>query len=218
MKRDQTRQRSGYSLVELMVAVVVMAIVTTQLLSSFSRQHTTSVAQERVIETQEEVRIVTELIVSDLQMAGFMVPEFAAVGSIDGGTNGADVLCVSDPNVINDSVLAGASSRFLGAPVASGFSGATSSVSVSSADRDIDSDGDDDFVGGFDRVLYEVDGALSAAALTIEAELCYQPLGARWLAELAPFDTPEVRQLFEQLERTPLTTEVVSRARVREGS
>ncbi len=148
MRRDQTHLRSGYSLVELMVAVAVMAIVTTQLLSSFSRQHTTAVAQERVIELQEEVRIVTDLILSDLRMAGFMVPKFAAIGSIDGGTNGADVLCMSDPSVINDSVLSGASSRFPGAPISSGFSGASSGVSVASANRDIDSDGDDDFVIG----------------------------------------------------------------------
>jgi Tfp pilus assembly protein PilW len=131
-----------------MVAVAVMALVTSQLLESFSRQHTSSVAQERVVETQEEVRIVTDLIISDLRMAGFMVPEFAAVGSLDGGVNASDTLCVSDPSTINDTVLAGASSRFEGAPLVTAFTGATSSVTVSAADWDVDSDGDDDFVVG----------------------------------------------------------------------
>lgn len=144
----RTRNRTeGFTLVELMVAVVVMAIVTTQLLLSFSHQNTTSLAQERAVEVQENARIVNDLILADLRMSGFMVPQFVAVASVDGGTNGSDVLCISDSTIVDESLLPNASSRFPGAEISTAFSGATSSVSVTS--MDIDSDGDDDFsVGG----------------------------------------------------------------------
>jgi len=148
MQRRTVRRR-GYSLVEVMVAVVVMGLVTAQLLLAFSQQHTSSLEQERTIEIQEEARIITDLILSDLRMSGFMVPQFAAVASLDGGTNASDTLCVSDATIIDESVLPTASSRFPGAEILTSFSGSTSSVVLSAASLDIDSDGDDDFsVGG----------------------------------------------------------------------
>lgn len=63
---------------------------------------------------------------------------------------------------------------------------------------------DADFVAGGDTVHFDV--PLSAPASSVEAELVYQPLGARWLAELFEVPTPEVqrfRQMFERAERTP---------------
>jgi prepilin-type N-terminal cleavage/methylation domain-containing protein len=165
--------RSGYSLVELMVSVAVMALVTTLLLQSFSRQHTVSVGQERLVETQEEARVLVDLIVSDLRMAGFMLPAFAAIGSNDGGTSDADIVCMSDASVIDEATLPSASSRFTGAPLASGFSGSVSSVSVNASDRDIDADGDDDFtvgggilIGTGSRVHCAVVRSLSSSAIT----------------------------------------------------
>ena len=142
---DGNHARSGFSLVELMVAVVVMAIVTSQLLLSFSQQHTSSLELERAIEVEDEARLIAEVILSDLRIGGFMVPAFAAVGSIDGGTGGSDVLCVSDSTVVNETVLPDASKKFDGATINTAFAGATSSVSVDPATLDIDGDGDDDF-------------------------------------------------------------------------
>ena len=59
---------------------------------------------------------------------------------------------------------------------------------------------------------FELALGLGEGPLTIEAELLYQPLGARWLAELATVGTPEVRRLLALLERVPPTTELVARA------
>ena len=39
------------------------------------------------IEAQHEGRLVTDLMVSDLRMAGFMVPATAGLSSVDGGAN-----------------------------------------------------------------------------------------------------------------------------------
>jgi prepilin-type N-terminal cleavage/methylation domain-containing protein len=142
----QTRYTAGFSLVEVMVAVVVMGIMTSQLLLAFSHQHTSSLVHERTIEIQQESRLIGDVILSDLRSGGFMVPAFAALASIDGGVNGSDILCVSDPTIINDNSLPAAGSKFPGASIVTAFAGITGSVTVSAATMDIDSDGDDDFV------------------------------------------------------------------------
>lgn len=66
-------------------------------------------------------------------------------------------------------------------------------------------DGDDDFIGGSDRVRYELDVG-GVGPVTIEAALVYQPLSARWAAELFRWETPETesfRVLYEQADRSP---------------
>ncbi len=145
MKSCRIKQDAGFSLVELMVAVVVMAIVVSQVLLSFSHQHTSSLEHERTIEIQQEVRLISDLILSDLRVGGFMVPAFAAVASLDGGANGSDILCVSDSTVINDNTLPGANSKFAGATITTAFAGGASSVTLLASTMDIDSDGDNDF-------------------------------------------------------------------------
>jgi prepilin-type N-terminal cleavage/methylation domain-containing protein len=145
MKNCRIKRNAGFSLVELMVAVVVMGVVTSQLLLAFSHQHTTSMEQERTIEVQQEARLISDMILSDLRIGGFMVPDFSAVASLDGGVNGSDILCVSDSTIIDDNTLAAARSKFPGATITTAFAGATSSVTVSAASMDIDGDGDDDF-------------------------------------------------------------------------
>jgi prepilin-type N-terminal cleavage/methylation domain-containing protein len=143
---SRVKNDAGFSLVELMVAVTVMGIVTSQLLLSFSHQHRTSLEQERTVEIQQEARLINDLILSDLRIGGFMVPAFASVGSLDGGVNGSDILCVSDSTIINDNVLAGATNKFPGATITAAIAGGASAVTVSAGTMDIDSDGDDDFV------------------------------------------------------------------------
>lgn len=68
-------------------------------------------------------------------------------------------------------------------------------------------DGDADFEAGRDRVRFEL-GLGAATPATIEAALVYQPLGARWAAELLRWDTPEVdtlRRLLAGADRSPVT-------------
>lgn len=145
INKHRAEHRAGFSLVELMVAVVVMGVVTSQLLLAFSHQHTTALDHERKIEIQQEARLIGDVILSDLRISGFMVPGWASVASIDGGANGSDILCVSDSTVIDDSVLVAANRKFTGATITTPFTGSSSAVTVSAATMDIDSDGDDDF-------------------------------------------------------------------------
>ena len=148
MQMPNKTRHSGFSLVEVMVAVVVMAIVTSQLLLSFSQQHTSSMEHERTIEIQEEARMVADVMMKDLRLGGFMVPKFMAVASLDGGAAAPDSLCMSDSNVIDPATLTTATAKFGGARVLANVGGSATTVAVATSTLDIDSDGDDDFTVG----------------------------------------------------------------------
>ena len=128
-----------------MVALVVMAFVVSQLLFSYTTQQQSHMAHERVIEAQEEVRLISDLILSDMRMAGFMVPKGAGIGSIDGGTTASDVLCVSDPNIIDPASLDDATRRFDAGETLAAITAGDTTVTLTSSSMDIDSDGNDDF-------------------------------------------------------------------------
>ncbi len=147
MSRGDARQ--GFTLIEIMVAVTIMAILTAQLLMVFSTQHVNTTRQERVTEVQQDARLVMEMMLVDARLAGFMVPSIAAVSSIDGGNNGSDVFCASDPRAINEGSLAAASSLFDRALLQVVLGPSQGSVTLVASTMDIDSNGTDDFtVGG----------------------------------------------------------------------
>ncbi len=72
---------------------------------------------------------------------------------------------------------------------------------------------DGNFVPGGDRVRFEIALGDRRGPLTIEASLLYQPLGARWAAELLRWPTPEVAAFGTLYERADRTPEVLARAR-----
>jgi len=94
--RRTSHSAAGFSLIELMISVAVLGIVTAQLLVVFSNQKKVFTSNERALDTQEQARLTLDLISFDTRMAGFMVPRWAAVSSVDGGDDDADRLCVSD--------------------------------------------------------------------------------------------------------------------------
>ncbi|MCA9659542.1 MAG: hypothetical protein KC486_14440, partial [Myxococcales bacterium] len=68
-------------------------------------------------------------------------------------------------------------------------------------------DGDADFTGGGDVTRYRVNAPAAAGPYTIDVELCYQTLGARFAAELFAIDVSEVRafeRMFKEADRKPV--------------
>ena len=55
--------------------------------------------------------------------------------------------------------------------------------------------GDADFLGGSDRVEYQVTAPAANGPFTVEATLLYQPVSARYAAELLSYRTPAVEAL-----------------------
>lgn len=73
-------------------------------------------------------------------------------------------------------------------------------------------DGDSNFQGGSDRVRFELELEGASGPLTVEAALLYQPLSARWAAELLQVETPEVERFARMYGAADRTPEVLAEA------
>ena len=78
MKRDNKtlsiRSRSGFSLVELLVYMVILGLLMALVLTSFTQTLQQSAQQSDIAETQIETRVGLELLRFDLEHAGFGLP------------------------------------------------------------------------------------------------------------------------------------------------
>ncbi len=87
---------SGFTLIELMVAVGLLGLAAMGMLGAMEGQKAVYISNERMLETQQDARLVLDLIAFDARMAGFMVPPVVALSSTDGGAANADRLCLSE--------------------------------------------------------------------------------------------------------------------------
>lgn len=103
MRRRNRQQAGGFTLLELMIAVVILGIVVAATLESMSQQHKSSIVTEDVVEVQQNARAIASLLEREIRMAGFMVPNAVSVCGID-RIDGPDELFVSetDPIVPDD--------------------------------------------------------------------------------------------------------------------
>jgi len=159
--RDR-RRNAGLSMVELLVVVVIFGVVIAQAFALFTVQHATYIDTERSVEIQEDVGLVADAVLSDVRMAGFMVPRVAGISSVDGGAGAADALCTSNAEGMDDARIASALSRFDRARAAFAVLNGASSVQLVGSEMDIDGDGNVDFVDGEGIIL--ADGTSSHCA------------------------------------------------------
>ena len=75
------RRQKGFSLIEVLIALVIAMIVIAGVYRAFSVQQKNFVIQEQVSEVQQSVRTVMDLIARDIRMAGFGQPPWAVGGS-----------------------------------------------------------------------------------------------------------------------------------------
>lgn len=139
------RDDLGFSTLELLVTMALLVLMVSQILGVVGAQQENAAVHEDVLETQEDVRLVSELISSDVRMAGFMVPRIVGIASIDGGNANSDTVCVSDYQSIDLASLVGVGDRFDGAKITSTLGGTSSNVALAPTELDIDNDGDIDF-------------------------------------------------------------------------
>lgn len=78
--RTLGRRQKGLSLIELLVALVVAAIVIAGVYRTFAVQQKNFIVQEQVSEAQQSVRAVMDMIARDIRMAGFGRPEWVVTG------------------------------------------------------------------------------------------------------------------------------------------
>lgn len=161
--RSPNRRSAGFTLVEIIIALAIFAVVIAQAFAVFGAQHATYTGTERSIEVQEDVRLVTDAIQSELRMAGYMVPKIAGISSVDGGNAAADMICISDPSKLDDLKVDDATARFDKAQIAAGPVGA-GAASVQVDTLDIDANGVADFVDTETMGIIIADGTSSHCA------------------------------------------------------
>lgn len=96
MPRDV--KEGGFTLVELLVAMAMLAGVLAAVFSIVNLQNRSVNVEEEVMDVQQNLRIGMEAVSKDLRMSGFMISGTAnPVGSIGNGTgvNGTDVLTLN---------------------------------------------------------------------------------------------------------------------------
>lgn len=128
------KRRSGFTIIELMIAMAVLLLVVAYLTEMLSRQSKAYTVVDQVTETQQNLRAIADLLEQELRVTGFMVPEGAAVCGVD-QTNGADVLYVSDANALDP---ANENQLGMGASVQMGFSGTGGNESLTLDDKVVD--------------------------------------------------------------------------------
>lgn len=74
MKRIWLRNQRGVTLIEMMIVLAVMGFVMAAVYSFYISQTRASVAQEDIVEVQQNLRAAMDMITHDIQKAGFLVP------------------------------------------------------------------------------------------------------------------------------------------------
>jgi prepilin-type N-terminal cleavage/methylation domain-containing protein len=156
------RPNSGFTLIEILIAMAIFGVVIAQAFAVFMSQHAVYMGTERSIEVQEDARLVADAVLTEIRMAGYMVPRVAGIASVDGGNSDADLLCTSDSNVIADSAVATAVARFDRAEVAVPVGNGATSAQLSAGHLDVDGDSVNDFAVGQGIIL--ADGTSSHCA------------------------------------------------------
>lgn len=76
----------GFTLVEVVIALFVGAIVMGAVMTSFQSQHATYIAQDEVVEMQQNARVAMDMLVRDIRSAGYD-PNDLGAGITVGGVN-----------------------------------------------------------------------------------------------------------------------------------
>ncbi len=169
--RNRAAETAGFSLIEMMIVVVILGVLTAQLFVVFANQKRVFMSNERTLDVQESSRLTLDLVSFDTRMAGFMVPRWTAVSSLDGGTDKADRLCVSDSSFPfvggpNPASLDSKLQRFSGASVSQTFA---DHVDVATGTTDIDGDGNPDFKVGSGVIVASPTRTYCAVVLSASA-------------------------------------------------
>ncbi len=133
------RNQKGYTLVEILVAMLIIAIITTSLIGTFALQQQSSTKQGSIQEIQETAQLALTLIKRDLMMAGYGVMGALSLYFEDGGSGNPDIIYINDSSFLSDQELL--DGTWAQAQITGGSG--TDTITV---DRvDIDGDGENEF-------------------------------------------------------------------------
>lgn len=76
---------SGFTLVELLIAMAVGSIVMVAVMTAFLSQHNSYLTQDNVVEMQQNIRVAMDLLTSEIRMAGYNPTGNTGVGIVTAG-------------------------------------------------------------------------------------------------------------------------------------
>jgi prepilin-type N-terminal cleavage/methylation domain-containing protein len=119
----KTSSRShGFTMIEMMISVAVLAIITVYLTGMLVQQSRGYEVVEDVSEAQQAERAIGDLLERDMLATGMLVRAAGVISGIDNtAVEGTDVLCVTDPNAVLDPTSAG--EGLFGIRVTGGYTG-----------------------------------------------------------------------------------------------
>ena len=85
--KDIGRNKGGFSLIELIVALVISSIILTGIYSVYTTNQKVFATQQQVVEMEQNLRAANFMLVNDLRMAGYDPTGDAGAGIVTGGTN-----------------------------------------------------------------------------------------------------------------------------------
>lgn len=134
VSRRPGERSDGFTLMELMISLLILAIVTVFLTDLFARQSRAYTVVENVTEVQHNLRAIAHLLEREMRSTSMLVPEGAALCGLD-NTNTSDVLFVTDSQAMDAGVL----QNNLAARIVSGYSGTgTDSLQIDNTVLDSD--------------------------------------------------------------------------------
>jgi prepilin-type N-terminal cleavage/methylation domain-containing protein len=89
----------GFSLIELMIALMILGVIVSQLFVLVTTQQQRISSESEQIGINEQARVLLDQIAFEARNAGMLVPRELAVSSVDGDTDGPDRFCTSDGGV-----------------------------------------------------------------------------------------------------------------------
>jgi len=93
------RRQTGYSLIELLIAIAILGVILAGIFYSFGVQNEKYVIVDQVTDAQQSLRGVAEMVERDVRRSGYMVPHAAAACAHD-HTDRPDVLFLSETEAI----------------------------------------------------------------------------------------------------------------------
>ena len=137
----RARRRAGFTLIEIMISVAVLAIITVYMTGLLLQQSRGYEIVEDVSSAQQAERAIGDLLERDLLATGMLVRAAAVVSGVDnGGPQSTDVLCVTDPDAVLDPTSAG--EGLFGIPINIGTYGGTAIDVLSLATPTLEQRGD----------------------------------------------------------------------------
>jgi prepilin-type N-terminal cleavage/methylation domain-containing protein len=133
------RRERGFSLVEMLIAMVIAVIMVAVMYSFFTNQHRTYIVQDNVADMQQNARMSLLTVFRNVRMAGYGVPTSCAIAPIN-NVGGADGIFVSDASAIQTLP----DSQIFFAELTANANAGDSSIALTTTD--VDDDGTDDFV------------------------------------------------------------------------